>query len=162
MQQALTHSAGAHVPIDLQNQSMVVQGEIRMLRQEPISPVSFHVRSIQAEVMDYIAEGSVGWNLDSYGRGIGRHFSDRFQDPTLVKPDVDGPLYRTTLVEDNRKWYVVELCERVSELIQLDAEFHEMQGKRNVITILTNGEKDSMVMGFKLVDDVAREFSSAT
>ena len=133
-----------------------------MLRQEPISSVSFHVKRIQAEVMDYIAEASVGWNLDSYGRGIGRVFSDRFQDSTLVKPDVDGPLYRTTLIEDNRKWYVVELCERVSELIQLDAEFHEMQGKRNVITILTNGEKDSMVMGFKLVDDVAREFSSAT
>ena len=158
VQQALTHSAGAHVPIDLQNQSMVVQGEIRMLRQEPISSVSFHVRAIQAEVMDYISEGSVGWNLDSYGRGIGRHVSDRFQDPTLVKPDVDGPLYRTTLIEDNRKWYVVELCERVSELIQLDAEFHEMQGKRNVITILTDGEKDPMVMGFKLVDDVAENF----
>ena len=33
-QQALTHMAGAHVPIELQNKSIVVQGEIRMLREE--------------------------------------------------------------------------------------------------------------------------------
>ena len=54
VQQALTHSAGAHVPIDLQNQSMVVQGEIRMLRQEPMLSASFHVKAIQAEVMNHV------------------------------------------------------------------------------------------------------------
>jgi len=42
--------------------------------------------------------------------------------------------------------------------IQLDAEFHELQGRRNVITILTGGEKDPMVMGFKLMDDSPERF----
>lgn len=68
----------------------------------------------------------------------------------MVKPDADGPLYRTTLIEGNDKtWYVVELCERVADLIQLDAEFHELQGKRNVITT---------VMGITLMDDVPENF----
>ena len=53
-QQALTHMAGAHIPIELQNKSMVVQGEIRMLREEFSSSAGdFHVRAIQADVMDY-------------------------------------------------------------------------------------------------------------
>ena len=45
-----------------------------------------------------------------------------------------------------------ELCERLDGLIQYDTEFYEMNGKRNIITILTDGEKDPLVMGFKLVD----------
>ena len=48
-------------------------------------------------------------------------------------------------------------CAKVSQIscitIQLDAEFHELQGRRNVITILTGGEKNPIVMGFKLMDD---------
>ena len=40
----------------------------------------------------------------------------------------------------------------------MDAEFHELSGKRNVVTILTDGEKDPMVMGFKLVDAEPQQF----
>ena len=157
-QQALTHMAGAHVPIELQNKSIVVQGEIRMLREEFASSAGdLHVRASQA--MDYIVQGTVGWELDDFGRGIGRHFADRFQDPTLIRPGVSGPLFRTTLIEgDDKKWYVVEPRESVPDLIQLDAEFHELQGRRYVITILTDGEKDPMVMGFKLMDDSPERF----
>jgi hypothetical protein len=116
-QQAFTHMAGAHVPIELQNKSIVVQGEIRMLREEFASSAGdLHVRASQA--MDYIVQGTVGWELDDFGRGIGRHFADRFQDPTLIRPGVSGPLFRTTLIEgDDRKWYVVERCESVPDLI---------------------------------------------
>ena len=112
-QQALTQT------IELQNKSMVVQGEIRMLREEFSSSAGdFHVRAIQADVMDCIVQGTVGWELDDLGRGIGRHFADRFQDPTLIRPGVSGPLFRTTLIEgDDRKWYVVERCESVPDLI---------------------------------------------
>ena len=95
-----------------------------------------HVRAIQADVMQYVVEGNVGWSLDEFGRGIGRHFAEKFQDPTLVKPDLPGRYCRTTLVEDNnKKWQVVELCERLDGLIQLDAEFYGLAGKRNIITI---------------------------
>ena len=96
---------GAHIPIELQNKSMVVQGEIRMLREEFSSSAGdFHVRAIQADVMDYIVQGTVGC-----GRGIGRHFADRFQDPTLIRPGVSGPLFRTTLIVCGR---AVRKCPR--------------------------------------------------
>ena len=36
---------------------------------------------------------------------------------------------------------------------QYDAEFHDMSGKRNVITIITNGEQDPRQMGFMMVAD---------
>ena len=98
--------------------------------------------------------GSVGWELDEWGRGIGRHFAKKYQDPTLVRPGLQGPLYRTTLVEgDDHFWYVMELCERVADLVQLDADFNDLKAKRNVITILTDGEKDPLAMGFKLCDE---------
>ena len=118
-QQALTQMAGAHIPIALQNRPMVVQDEIRMLREEFSSSAGdFHARAIQADVMDYIVQGTVGWELDDFGRGIGRHFADRFSDPILIRPGVSGSLFRTTLIEgDDRKWYVVELSESVPDLI---------------------------------------------
>jgi hypothetical protein len=158
-EQALTHSLGAHIPVELQNRSLVVQGTIRVLHEEVHDKHDVHARAIQADVMQYVVEGNVGWSLDEFGRGIGRHFAEKFQDPTLVKPDLPGRYCRKTLVEDdNKKWQVVELCERLDGLIQLDAEFYELAGKRNIITILTDGEKDPMVMGFTLVGEEVQKF----
>ena len=138
----------------------MAQGTIRVLHEEVHDKHDVHVRAIQADVMQYVVEGNVGWSLDEFGRGIGRHFAEKFQDPTLVKPDLPGRYCRTTLVEDDdKKWQVVELCERLDGLIQLDAEFYELSGKRNIITILTDGEKDPMVMGFTLVDEEVQKFS---
>ena len=124
----------------------MVQGTIRVLR-ESCDVVDMHVRAIQADVMEHVVEGRVGWDLDAYGQGLGRHFDNKYQDPSLVKPDLPGRFCRTTLIEgDDKKWYVVELCERLDGLIQYDAEFYEMSCKRNIITILTDGEKDPLVM----------------
>ena len=157
-QQALTHSRGANIPVELQNKSLMIQGCIRVLHEVQQS-LDLHVRAIQAEVMDHVVQGNVGWELDQFGHGIGRHFDDKYQDPSLVKPDIPGRFCRTTLVEgDDKRWYVVELCERLDGLIQLDSEFYELQGKRNILTILTDGEKDPMVMGFKLVDAEPQSF----
>ena len=58
----LVHSkAGAAAPLELQNKSMVVHGSIRVLTEHCISPGSFHVRAIQAEIDKSIVNGSVGW-----------------------------------------------------------------------------------------------------
>ena len=112
-QQALTHHAGANIPVELQNKSLMVQGTIRVLR-ESCDVVDMHVRAIQADVMEHVVEGCVGWDLDAYGQGLGRHFDNKYQDPSLVKPDLPGRFCRTTLIEgDDKKWYVVELCERL-------------------------------------------------
>jgi hypothetical protein len=116
-QQALTHMAGAHIPTELQNKSMVVQGEIRMLREEFSSSAGgFHVRALQADVMDFIVQGTVGWELDDFGSGIGRHFADRFEDPTLIRPGVSGPLFRTTLIEGDDKNGMWLSCAKASQI----------------------------------------------
>ena len=82
-------------------------------------------------MQESVVNGSVGWQLDSRGCGIGRHFGDHHQDPLLVKPDISENFFRTTLVEGNyKKWYVMELCERLSGLVQLDAQFYGMPGRR--------------------------------
>lgn len=41
------------------------------------------------------------------------------------------------------------------------ADFYEMNGKSNIITILTDGEKDPLVLvlGFKLVDSEPQTFA---
>ena len=39
-----------------------------------------------------------------------------------------------------------------------DATFHELPGERNAITIITDGEKDNLAMGFSLTPDVPSEF----
>ena len=38
-------------------------------------------------------------------------------------------------------------------MISLSAEFHGYEGPRDIITIITQGEKDPLVMGFKLLGD---------
>ena len=125
--QTLSHSvADADVPLELQSKSVTVQGTICMLRLQETNYDCLHVRAIQADVNEDLATGSVGWKLDARGCGIGRHFSDRHQDPLLVKPDMPGHFHRTTLVQGrNDKWFVLELCEQMDGLVQMDAEFHE-------------------------------------
>ena len=128
---------------------MVVHGSIRVLSEQCAPAGNFHVRAIQADVNADVVNGSVGWQLDARGCGIGRHFSDHHQDPLLVKPDISGQFFRTTLVEGNdKRWYVMELCEQLQGLVQLDAQFYEMHGRRNIITFITDAEKDPLVMGF--------------
>eukprot|EP00435_Cladocopium_sp_Y103_P066687 s792_g29.t1 len=88
-EQTLSHSvAGAHIPLELQSKSVVVQGTIRLLSLQEPNNACLHVRAIQAEVNDDVATGAVGWELDSRGCGVGRHYADKFQDPLMVKPDI--------------------------------------------------------------------------
>ena len=112
---------------------MVVCGTMRAIHEQlPGENVSC-IRAIQAEVDPGIVNGAVGWELDLRGCGVGRHFANRCQDPTMVKPDIPGSFCRTTLVQVDAKWFVIELCERLDGLVQLDSEFHELNGNRNVI-----------------------------
>lgn len=60
-QQMLVHAtAGASIPLELQNRSMVIQGSVRVLTAQCIPEGSFHVRAIQAEVQESVVNGSVG------------------------------------------------------------------------------------------------------
>ena len=158
-QHSLVHATtGTAIPVELQQKSTVVCGTIRAIHEHVTGDETVFIRAIQAEVDPGVVNGAVGWELDMRGCGVGRHFANRFQDPLLVKPDLPEDFYRTTLVQDGGKWYVMELCERLDGLIQLDSEFHAMQGNRNIITFITDTEKDPMVLGFSLVDDQPQAF----
>ena len=76
-----------------------------------------------------------------------------------MKPDLPGHFYRTTLVQGaGGKWFVLELCEQLEGLVQLDSGFHEMKGRRNVITFITDPGKDPCVLGFTLADSPPERF----
>lgn len=44
---------------------------------------------------------------------------------------------------------MMELCEHIGSIIDLSANFHELHGPRDVLTVVTDGEK---VMGFYFED----------
>ena len=113
--QTLNHaSSGTKIPIELQNKSMVVRGWRGWVRAigaelqlQPEVPTS--IRAVKASVLPSIEQGAVGWHLDQFGLGIGRHYSSHFQDPSLMVPGMHGERFRTTLVKDGNDWYCLEL-----------------------------------------------------
>ena len=144
----LEHSCGVSVPIEMQNQSLAVRGWIGVLKEEQREPML--VRVVKADVMPDLADMRVGWQLNDQGVGRGKHFSNCFQDPTLVVPSMAGSKYRTTLVRDGGQWLVMELCERLDTLVDLSSEFHGLAGGRYVLTIITDSERPLQVMGFHM------------
>ena len=104
---------------------------------------------------------SVGGTVNTARYIVGRHITDSFQDPTLAFPALQGPQHRTTLVKgDNGKWQILELNEPLRLLVSLDAKFHDLQGNRSTITLVTPGEKDPYMMGFKFEDDGPMELQA--
>ena len=72
-------SVGAHIPVEMQNQSLIVHGTIRAFKECSEVPENYCVRTIQAEMIDSVLNGAVGWELDSRGCGIGRHFAEKYK-----------------------------------------------------------------------------------
>ena len=143
-EQTLTHSAGVRVPIELQNMSVTVKGWIRVISSGDDSVATqpqpqFSVCAVRADVTSDC--------------GVGRHHTDHFQDPTLFRPQLEGRRFRTTLLRDHGQWFVMELCEPLETLVDLSAPFYLHEGPRDTLTIITNSEKDPVLMCFKLLDD---------
>ena len=95
----------------------------------------------------------IGWNLSPEGVGSGKHYANCFQDPTLACPTMSGRKFRTTLIQHEGQWLVMELCEPLDSIIDLSAEFYGFEGDRFVVTVITTAEKAPHVMGFRLLDD---------
>ena len=92
--------------------------------------------------------------MNSSGYIVGRHLGSGFQDPTLSFPALQGPQYRTTLAKgDDGAWYILEFSESLGMIVHLNACFHEMEGNRSIITLVTEGEKLPGMMGFRFGED---------
>ena len=155
-EQVLTHEAGIKIPIELQNMSVTVKDWVRVMKQEQDDQAKqavSEVRAVKADVSPSVRLGPIGWHLDSSNCGVGRHHSDRYQDPTLVRPEMSGRMFRTTLLRDMGQWYVLELCEPFETLVDMNAEIYGYDGPRNLLTIITDSEKEPAMMGFSLLGD---------
>eukprot|EP00435_Cladocopium_sp_Y103_P017592 s705_g4.t1 len=133
---------------------MAIVGQVRLISASVDGVEPHSVRAISAEVKPELINSSVGWSVNNAGYIVGRHMADSFQDPSLAFPALQGPQCRTTLLkDDDGRWQILELNEPLRLLIQPDAKSHELQGNRSTITIVTPGERDPAMMGFKFEDD---------
>ena len=152
VQQTLTFG-DITIPIEMQNRSMTVRGWIRMVKHEPTITGSLDIRAVRTDVLSSLTDLRVGWHLSPEGIGSGKHYANCFRDRTLACPTMSGRKFRTTLIQDNNQWLVLELCEPLESLIDLSAEFHGYEGDRYILTIITFSERPPQVMGFKLLDE---------
>ena len=150
-EQSLIHAAGGiNIPLQMQNKSMAVLGHFRVLQAAPAVQGPQVVRMVKAEVEQSLINSPIGWSVNATGYIVGRHLSDSFQDPSLAFPRLQGPQCRTTIASgDDGCWYILELNEPLRGIIQPDSKFHDMDGMRSVITIVTEGEKWPDSMGFR-------------
>ena len=110
-EQNLVHATGFKIPIELQNRSMVVKGSIRAIScdggsGEHPGQASVMVRAVKATVREDVLHGRVGWNLDETGLGIGRHFSETYQDPTLIL-SCNARYQKPHYFDQGRWWFLV-------------------------------------------------------
>lgn len=102
--------------------------------------------TVRADATADLRLGPSRWQLGSENLGVGRHHTDYFQDPTFFGPDMRCQRFRTTLLRDQGIWYVMELCEPLDSLIDLTAPFYGYEGPRDTLTIITDSEKDPVLM----------------
>ena len=142
-EQVFSHTTGRKVPIELQDRNVMVQGWIRVLAGAESSGLdnADALHAVGAELMDEFQRGPVGWQLDQYDLGIGRHHSNHYQDPSLARRGMSGRKFRTALLRDLGEWCVLELCELLDGIIDPSAEFFGYEGSRDVITIMTGAKK---------------------
>ena len=134
----------------MQNRSMTVSGHVRVLQVSADRDLPQIVRMVRAEVDQVLINSPTGWSVNNAGYISGRHLGDSFQDPSLAFPALQGAQFRTTLVKgDDGSWYTLELNEPMRSIIQLDSKFHDMDGMRSTITLVTEGEKLPGLIGFK-------------
>ena len=115
------------VPIDLQNQSLVVQGQIRN-----VALASF-VRALKVtlgEGLKKIEMDQLGWKRHGE-RWIGVHRGQHFQSPQFI-PDMKHQgevMSRSTVVKKGDQWQLVEMSEPVDGLEDQDEEIEELRGE---------------------------------
>lgn len=133
---------------------MTVMGHVRVISAAVDGVFLQMIRAVRADVSQEMVSSSLGWSVGNMGHIVGRHMGDGFQDPTLAFPASTGPQCRTTLAEgDDGAWYILELNEPLAMIVQLDAKFHDMEGSRSIITLVTEGEKQLGLLSFRFEED---------
>ena len=120
------YNGSVRVPLTFQNNSLVVRGYIRTLVEAGC------VRALKAVLGDKLKEvvdGPIGWK--KVGEvWIGHHLSQYFQSPQYIPAlrEQRGGLCRSTLVEKDGLWELVEMTEPLDGLSDQEAEIEELKG----------------------------------
>eukprot|EP00435_Cladocopium_sp_Y103_P031972 s1934_g8.t1 len=143
------------VPLEFQNHSLVVKAHVRAVNTVPCA-----IRALKADLSDGLqgyVDNTFGWNKEG-NRWIGVHLSAQHQNPLFV-PNIDYTVewFRTTLIKKDQAWLMVEFCEKISEMLDLELPIEETAGRTTVVTFLTDGFEDVEAMGFQVEGGVAME-----
>ena len=132
------------IPVELQNNSVVVRGSVRSITTSTAgasSPMSrpLVVRSLKAELTDGLkgyVEQAFGWHKDG-SRWVGVHLSDRYQDPIYIGGiDHSVEWLRTTLIKKDQTWLMLEYCEQVTEMVDANRYIEETLGRTKALRYL--------------------------
>ena len=147
----LSHSSGACVELGFRNNSLVVEGDIRMVQD---------VRAVSVDIPRTWQNLKAGW----YTVGdfpVCSSGAQRFVDVTSDYLVVDWP-YRTTLAyHDIRGWEVIELCERLFPMSDRAAPIVE-GGYRRLLTLLSKSVLSIADFGMVISEPVTSERSSGS
>lgn len=120
----LAHSSGVCVELGFRNNSLVVEGDIRMVQ---------NVRAISVDIPRAWQNLKAGWyDIGEFPvcSSSARHFIDATTDFLVL----DWP-YRTTIAyHDIRGWEVIELCERLFPMVEKAAPIVE-GGYQRLLTL---------------------------
>ena len=147
----LSHSSGACVELGFRNNSLVVEGDIRMVQD---------VRAISVDIPRTWQNLKAGWytvgDFPACSSG-----AQRFVDVTSDYLVVDWP-YRTTLAyHDIRGWEVIELCERWFPMSDRAAPIVE-GGYRRLLILLSKSVLSIADFGMVISEPVVSERSSGS
>ena len=142
------------VPLNYQNQSLVVQGSVRMIL-EP-SQVRMLVVKLNDELKKTAEEG-FGWKKME-GFWLGVHHSHRYQSPQFI-PELrqqSESMCRSTLVRrgGGSQWELVEMAEPLMRLLDQEDEIEELQGREGkVLTFVAEDGVAPEQFGFELEEE---------
>ena len=124
-QRQCLRNGNLEVPLAFQNQSLVVEASVRVVA-EPMVVCTLAVR-LNEELVNLAGSG-YGWKEKDEG-WVGLHLSTKFQSPQFIpgfREQGEG-MCRTTLVERQGKWELVEMAEPIDGLEEQEEEIEELR-----------------------------------
>lgn len=149
----LAHTTGACVELGFRNNSLVIEGDIRMIQ---------NVRAVSVDIPRTWQNLQAGWyeiGETPLCSSSARHFVDVTTDYLVV----DWPFRTTVAYHDIRGWEVIELCERIFPMSDRAAAISG--GYQRLLTLLSKEVMSisdfGMVISEVTVDEGASSSSAA-
>ena len=135
-QKSCLKNGGLEVPLAFQNQSLVVDASIRVITEPMV------IRTLGVKLggeLESMANSGYGWKKkDDFW--VGLHLSTKFQSPQFIPGfrDQGEGVCRSTLVERDGGWELVEMAEPLDGLEEQEGEIEELRevGLSKVMTFV--------------------------